>query len=92
MDKNSSRVHKVDRELFPAAHFGWNKSQYKDELDKQVELKRLDKQLAKERNKLLERVLLEEDRRYANLNKSIRDGNMKNLMKSFYKKVRAIVT
>ena len=86
--KKPLRVHKADRELFPAPKFGWDRAKYKEELDEQVKLKQLNKAVSLAKQKVLERALLAEDRRQANLNQSFRRGNIENLRKSFYSAVK----
>ena len=78
------RAYKKDVEMFPRPKFNWDVSKYREQLDKQVELNKLQKQVRKAREKVLEGVLLEEDRRQENLRKTERSGNMENLLKSFY--------
>lgn len=86
--RRGQRVHKVDRELFPAPKFNWNQNKYKEELDEQIKLKKFNEQASKAKRLILEKALLAEDRRQANLNQSFRRENIENLRKSFYSAVR----
>ena len=79
-----ARAHRTDRELFPAPKFGWDVQKYRDELDKQVQLKEVKKKRNRARDLLLEKHLLDEERRRENISKSIRIGNAENLMKTIY--------
>lgn len=80
----SNRCHRTDRELFMKSEYHWDVKRYKEELDKQVELKKLSEQVRKTRDRVLDCVLLEEDKKKANFNKTVRNGNIENLLKSFY--------
>jgi hypothetical protein len=83
------KVHKVDRDIFPKQNqFSHDVKKYKEELDKQRQLNELVKKVSETREKLYGRILIQEDRKQANLNKTIRNGNLENLMKSFYSRVR----
>lgn len=86
--RKALRVHKPDRELFPRQQFNFDREQYKKELDEQVRLKKLKDQVSFTKQRLLEKTLLAEDRRQANLNKTFRRDNIENLRKSFYSAVK----
>ena len=81
------RVFRKDQELFPSPVFHFDRKKYKDQLDKQVELQKLEKQLSKARNRLMENALLNADKRQANLNQTLKNNNLGNLKATFYGKV-----
>lgn len=82
------RVGRTDRELFPAPAFGWDKNKYKEQLDQQVEYNKLKKQLSDARAKVLEKALLAEDRRQADVNKSFKRENIEQLRKTFFSAIK----